>query len=369
MGSLGWAVKLAAGFAILVGILIGPWVLALWVGVRALNPANSTLLGAAITAAACVIVALVSERRVRSDLRDSKAIGALGKDVAQAGTIVMGVRDPMLVLAVRKGLHGSSDVADRISAWLTPYLALAAVGLAPSWGWAYTLGLGAVSVWTLVRRTGASRDVDIKPSMLKSARWVTVAGSGVLAVAGWFAWSPLLRAAAHALAPHAATGPFTSLIHAAGLASASLAPAVAAALIVGGWVAGVSAGNVEVAIVRERHLLAGPLAKAVGVSDALLAELRWEVDQHGVGITVHGPLPAAAITNATSLELGLAEFLPDFMVGEATSNRILLVEVSPERLAARALLVDTGGMVTDVEDLSPAFVLPDGIEEFDMEEL
>src|SRR5665647_918125 len=166
-GALRHIAKLLGGLIILVVLLVGPPALILWAFWVSLAPAEPVLWFAAAAAAGAVAAGAVSARRVASDLRpESTGPAAAGAGAAQIAGTLAGAKSAVGVMAWRTGAGRQADLLDKLSAGVTVILAVAAVGLAPGWAWAYALGLAPVAAWTVARRAGAWRNVKLHPQDL-----------------------------------------------------------------------------------------------------------------------------------------------------------------------------------------------------------
>jgi hypothetical protein len=367
MHLIGVLVKVPVALGIRFAIAFGPPAVLAWFGLVAMT-ATAPIIGIVAAAVGLTLAtATVSARRVKADLddvADAKRLAAASDAAAvQAGITVLGVRDPLLNLAIKKGFRSGSDAADRTSAWLTPFLALTAIGLASTWTWAITLVLVPLAIWTLNRRSAASQRIDLKPSMFKHAPWLKVAAAGVAAGAGWVGWVWVLVHGGALLAAHTTWLVLPRVAAEMQLAVVDAFPAAAAGLIAAGWVTGALVAAEQVRLVREKHLLAGDLASWLGITDKLLGELHWEVRDHSE-IVVHGPLPAAALINEANLTTRLAAASADWQMAEASSSRIRLVALSPETQADRELLAETGGLVTAIRQVDDTYPDPDPSDVF-----
>lgn len=305
--------------AVFLAVLLAPPAAVVWAAWVSLNPQEPVWWVAAAAAGGSVTAAYVSWRRVASDLRPEAT------RAASAGSVVAKVASDA---AQAKGLIGKwlgagtnsgADLLDKASALVTVILAVAAVGLAPGWAWAYALGLGPVAAWTVARRAGAWRNVSLRPKDLLPHLVAGVVGFAVgalgLGAAQWWLHDGLVEFGA----------------------AATLGVAVC------GLTAGIPATSRRLAEARRRMCLSGPLAKALEVSDKTLAGLRWFID--GATVVVQGPLPAAALIGEAKLEVNVGEWLPDYTVIEATTARIVLGPVSTETATQRASLQASGGLL------------------------
>lgn len=314
---------LLGGLIILAVCLVGPPALILWAFWVSLAPAEPVWWVAAAAAVGALAAGAISARRVASDLRPEitgpAAVGAGASRIA--GTLV-GAKSAVGVMAWRTGAGRQADLLDKLSALVTVLLAVAAVGLAPGWVWAYALVLGPVASTTVARRAGAWRGVSLRPSDLPR-HWLAgllglVLGAVALGAVQWWLYDGQLE----------------------------LEPAATMGAAVCGLTAGITATSRRSGEERERRQYAGPLAKSLGVSDSLLSELRWRLV--GATIVVQGPLPGAALIGEVKLEESLAEWLPEFTVVEASTSRIVLGPLTDEVTAARAIRTETEGLVVAI---------------------
>ncbi|QDO89926.1 hypothetical protein FNH13_17650 [Ornithinimicrobium ciconiae] len=226
----------------------------------------------------------------------------------------------------------ATKLAARVLAGLSPVVAVGLASLVWAWvglagfglaGWVAAAVVSAVAGWTLARTVASWQGVALR----------SLTGAGVLAgLAGGLAVAVVPLLVGVPMNDHAWVG--TSL---------------AGAVLVAGLVSGHGQGVVQ----RRKRAVAGELAAVLGVAQSTLedpAKARWSVSKAGT-VNVHPPLPADVVKNLPGLAERVVLHLPSHEVEYADPHDgVVLVQVREETAQTRALLAQTGGLLTSLAE-------------------